>query len=141
MRALGRRPPARCSAPSCPGCARARRNIMSPKVTRRQFLEGLAGLAGAALLAGCGAGVAPTASPIAATPVGGAAPSPTGRRQAALLRFAWWTDVGPLTPFQVSTTGPGGVALLSLVFDTLTWKDAQGVIPWLAKSWQAAPDG
>ena len=24
------------------------------------------------------------------------------------LRFAWWTDVGNLTPFQVSATGPGG---------------------------------
>jgi peptide/nickel transport system substrate-binding protein len=62
-------------------------------------------------------------------------------RAASLLRFAWWTDVGNPTPFQVSTTGPGGAVLISLLYDTLTWKNEQGLIPWLATSWEAAADG
>ncbi|HMA34051.1 MAG TPA: ABC transporter substrate-binding protein [Chloroflexia bacterium] len=107
---------------------------MSRNLTRRQFLQGAAGLAGAAVLSGCGAtGPTPTA-------IGPTAP-PAGPRPVGLLRFAWWTDVGPPTPFQISTTGPGGAVLLSLIFDTLTWKNAQGIIPWLASSWEAAPDG
>ncbi len=57
------------------------------------------------------------------------------------IRFAWWTDVGSLSPFQFSTTGPGGVVLLSFVFDTLTWKDDQQIIPWLGTRWEAAADG
>lgn len=58
-----------------------------------------------------------------------------------LVRYAWWTDVGNMTPFQMSPTGPGGVVLLSLIFDTLTWKDEDGLIPWLAESWEATEDG
>ena len=115
---------------------------MARNVTRRQFVQGLVGPAGAGLLSGCGAaGLTSTAIPGPATPATGTAAAATARRQAALLRFAWWTDVGNPTPFQVSTTGPGGVVLLSLLFDTLTWKNAQGIIPWLAQSWDAAPDG
>jgi peptide/nickel transport system substrate-binding protein len=55
--------------------------------------------------------------------------------------FAWWTDVGRPTPFQVSTTGPGGAVLLTLLYDPLTWKDATGVIPWLASAWSVDEDG
>jgi peptide/nickel transport system substrate-binding protein len=57
------------------------------------------------------------------------------------VRFAWWTDVGRPTPFQVSTTGPGGAVLLTLLYDPLTWKDATGVIPWLASAWSVDEDG
>jgi peptide/nickel transport system substrate-binding protein len=52
-----------------------------------------------------------------------------------------WTDVGFPTPFRVSTAGPGGAVLLSLLYDTLTWKDENEVIPWLATSWDTSPDG
>jgi len=31
--------------------------------------------------------------------------------------------------------------LLSLVYDTLTWKDEKGVVPWLASEWTTAEDG
>lgn len=70
-------------------------------------------------------------------------PTTAARRPAVgkLVRFAWWTDVGSLTPFQISPAGPGGVVLLSLVFDTLTWKNGSGVIPWLAASWEPNSDG
>ncbi|MBA3416967.1 MAG: ABC transporter substrate-binding protein, partial [Chloroflexia bacterium] len=92
-------------------------------VTRRQTLQGLAALGALAL---------------------------PGRRAAArqpeplavdLVRFAWGTDVGSPTPFQVSTAGPAGAVLLSLVYDTLTWKDGEGIIPWLATEWEASDDG
>src|SRR5262252_76052 len=59
----------------------------------------------------------------------------------AVLRLAWWTDVGFPTPFAFSTIGPGGVVRLTLIYDTLTWKDARGLIPWLATSWRVSPDG
>ncbi len=58
-----------------------------------------------------------------------------------VLRLVWWTDVGFPSPFAVSTVGPGGVVRLSLLYDTLTWKDASGVIPWLAQTWRTSPDG
>jgi peptide/nickel transport system substrate-binding protein len=58
-----------------------------------------------------------------------------------VLRLVWWTDVGFPTPFAFSTVGPGGVVRLSLIYDTLTWKDAHGLIPWLATSWRISPDG
>jgi peptide/nickel transport system substrate-binding protein len=31
--------------------------------------------------------------------------------------------------------------MLTLLFDTLTWKDEHGVIPWLATRWDVSPDG
>jgi peptide/nickel transport system substrate-binding protein len=60
---------------------------------------------------------------------------PTG-----VVRFAW-EDVGVPTPFRISTAGPGGVVMLTLLHDTLTWKDERGIIPWLATSWEVSPDG
>ncbi len=60
---------------------------------------------------------------------------------ADVLRLAWWTDVGFPTPFAFSTVGPGGAVRLTLIYDTLTWKDARGLIPWLATSWRVSPNG
>ena len=65
----------------------------------------------------------------------------TTQPQVDLLRFAWWSEVGAPTPFQVSTVGPGGAVLLSLLYDTLTWKDGDGIIPWLATEWEGSADG
>jgi peptide/nickel transport system substrate-binding protein len=58
-----------------------------------------------------------------------------------LVRFAWGTDVGIPTPFQVSTVGPGGAVLLTLLYDTLSWKDANGIVPWLATEWTTSDEG
>ncbi len=44
-------------------------------------------------------------------------------------------DWGPPSPYLFYPRGPGYV-LTSFVFDTLVWKDAHGIIPWLAASWQ-----
>jgi len=76
---------------------------------------------------------------------GCALPAPNGQQprpagDARVVRIAW-PDSGVLTPFRVSTLGPGGPVLLSLVYDTLVWKDAQRLIPWLATSWDVSPDG
>ncbi len=57
-----------------------------------------------------------------------------------LVRFAW-ADVSTPTPFRVSTSGPGGAVFLSLIYDSLTWKDEEGIIPWLATWWETSDDG
>jgi peptide/nickel transport system substrate-binding protein len=80
-------------------------------------------LALAALLAGAPAAASPPAPP------------------AVTLRYAWWADAGFPTPFAFSTLGPAGVVRLTLVYDTLVWKDDRGLIPWLADSWRVSPDG
>lgn len=69
--------------------------------------------------------------------------APAGARsgEGGLLRLVWWTDVGFPTPFAFSTVGPGGVVRVSLLYDTLVWKDGTGVIPWLAESWRIADGG
>lgn len=61
--------------------------------------------------------------------------------QPAVVRLTWPLDVGFLTPFAFSTIGPGGVVRLTLIYDTLVWKDDRGLIPWLAERWRASPDG
>lgn len=65
-------------------------------LTRRQTLQGLAGAMAAAALS-----QRSIAGSLAASP-------------GDLVRFAWWTDVGVPTPFQISTAGPGGTVLLPL---------------------------
>ncbi len=73
------------------------------------------------------------------------APAPGASTQAASTRdrllLSWWSDTGNPSPFTFSAVGPGGIAKVMLVFDTLTWKDARGIIPWLAESWTASDDG
>jgi len=44
------------------------------------------------------------------------------------------------SPFAFYPRGPGYVRM-SLLFDTLTWKDANGVIPALANGWRVSDDG
>lgn len=69
----------------------------------------------------------------------GGAQAPTW--QTGPLRLTWWTDTGFPTPFAFSTLGPGGVVRLSLIYDTLVWKDGRGLVPWLADAWRVSPDG
>lgn len=49
-------------------------------------------------------------------------------------------DWGYPSPFTFYPRGPG-YARMSLLFDTLTWKDANGVIPALADGWTVSDDG
>ncbi len=64
----------------------------------------------------------------------------TRQQSLDLLQFAW-NDSGVPNPFQVSPAGPRGPILVSLIYDTLTWKDESGIIPWLASEWAASEDG
>ena len=91
------------------------------RVGRRTFLAGLG-----ALLVTC-----------AAPEV--AAPSAAARR--ARVTLSWPTDTGYPSPFAFNAVGPGGVVKLMLAYDTLTWKDGRGIIPWLAERWSVADDG
>jgi peptide/nickel transport system substrate-binding protein len=81
------------------------------------------------LLSACAAPVPAPAAPTTARPA-----------SVDVVRIAW-PDAGVLTPFRVSTLGPGGPVLLMLVYDSLVWKDEHGLIPWLATHWDTSPDG
>ncbi|MBA2364438.1 MAG: hypothetical protein H0V86_13000 [Chloroflexia bacterium] len=105
--------------------------ITMDSLTRRQVLRGIVGAIGAVFLSACGASTPGSQ----ATHGPGANVSPTATHRGT------WADVGNLTPFQVSTAGPGGAVLLTLIYDTLTWKDGSGIVPWLASAWDVADDG
>lgn len=68
------------------------------------------------------------------------AESRDARQAVDLLQYAG-SDSGMPNPFQVSPAGPGGPILVSLIYDTLTWKDDTGIIPWLASDWTVSADG
>ncbi len=82
----------------------------------------------------CGSGeesevVAPTASPSGEVEV----------EQLGLLTVPG-DDWGYPSPFSFYPRGPGYIAM-HFIFDTLTWKDENDVIPWLADSWSTSEDG
>ena len=49
-------------------------------------------------------------------------------------------DYGYPQPFTVYPRGPG-VAKMTMIFDGLVEKDENGIIPWLAESWDVSDDG
>ncbi|MDQ2787427.1 MAG: ABC transporter substrate-binding protein [Chloroflexota bacterium] len=67
--------------------------------------------------------------------------TPSAVRATQRLTLSWWTDIGYPSPFAFIPLGPGGVVRTSLLFDTLIWKDAHGIIPWLAERWGISGDG
>lgn len=68
-------------------------------------------------------------------------PSAASPQKAALTELKLpGEDWGLPSPFTFYPRGPGFVHL-SLIYDTLTWKDDKGVIPWLAEKWEVSPDG
>ena len=50
------------------------------------------------------------------------------------------SDWGFPSPFAFYPRGPGYVRM-SMLFDTLSWKDANGVVPCLADGWRVSDDG
>ena len=63
--------------------------------------------------------------------VGIVAPAGAQDRQIETLRLAFPSEDGSLTPY----TFTNGYALMTLAYDTLTWRDAEGIAqPWLAQS-------
>lgn len=49
-------------------------------------------------------------------------------------------DWGYPSPFSFYPRGPAYINM-SYIFDTLTWKDETGTVPWLADSWSSSEDG
>ena len=89
---------------------------------RRRFLALVAGTVGAAALAGCGPGRGGTSA-------GG---RPTLRLAQGALGF----------PSPFASNGGPGYNQMSLLYDTLLWKDASGtLLPWLASAHRVSPDG
>ncbi len=67
-----------------------------------------------------------------------AAPAEAQRGQAPLVRIPFPQYDGSLTPYTFEL----GYPLVTLVYDTLLWRDAQGVPrPWLARSVERSADG
>ena len=92
---------------------------MTPVLSRRSLLKGMAGVAGAVVLGGCNS-----------------SPTPTAGR----VRVAAWTALGFPSPFMY-TAGPG-YWRMSLLYDTLTWPDSTGrQLPWLASAYRQSDDG
>jgi peptide/nickel transport system substrate-binding protein len=73
---------------------------------------------------------------VAATAALSAQPPSAPAQQPSSLSIAIPGDDGSLTPY----TFESGYAFMSLIYDTLTWRDARGVAqPWLARSVRRVP--
>lgn len=97
---------------------------MTAELSRRTFLRGMTGVAGAVMLGGC------NPSP----------PRPPGLGGRPTVRVVEWTSLGFPSPY-TATAGPG-YWRTSLMYDTLTWADSTGTqLPWLASSYRVSPDG
>ncbi len=70
----------------------------------------------------------------------GASPTPAPPAAGTKTLTLPGDDWGYPSPFAFYSRGPGYIRM-SLLFDTLTWKDEQGVIPWLAEAWTVSDDG
>ena len=69
----------------------------------------------------------------------GAGTTPPADKKGITLTLAG-EDYGYPSPYGFYPRGPGYVRM-SLVFDTLVWKDEKGLIPWLAQNWHVSEDG
>jgi len=87
------------------------------------------------LVAGCAPKVVqePTATSVAVAPTKTVEPEP-------LIVNYPGDDWGYPSPFGFYPRGPG-YTRMSLIFDTLAWKDEKGVIPWLADEWKVSDHG
>jgi peptide/nickel transport system substrate-binding protein len=84
----------------------------------------------------------PTSTPVitptpSTTPTPTSTPTPTPKAPTTLRIDG--ANLGFPSPYTISTQGRGYL-IVSLIFDTLTWKDDKGVIPMLAKSWTVSTD-
>jgi len=105
------------------------------------FLLVTSALAG--LVAGCKQASTPAFAPAPATsvpasePTDSTAPPSTPSPVTLTLPGQDWGYPSPATFYP---RGPGYIRM-SFLFDTLTWKDEDGIIPWLADGWEVSEDG
>ncbi|MBA2773849.1 MAG: hypothetical protein H0U36_07355, partial [Nocardioidaceae bacterium] len=101
--------------------------MINPRVNRRTFMLGALVVAGTGSLASC-----TDESPTAGTSSTGPVPRPTLRIPGG--------DFGFPSPFGY-IAGPGYIRM-SLIYDSLLWKDGSGELqPWLASSYNRSDDG
>lgn len=62
-----------------------------------------------------------------------------GTNQADVIRLAGG-DYGYPQPFTIYPRGPGS-SKVRMIFDSLIEKDEEGLIPWLAETWDVSPNG
>ncbi len=106
-------------------------------IKKKQAMSTLLALLLVCLVAGCTSAPTPTATLVPAAPTSTSAPAPTPEPVALTLPGDDW---GYPSPFAFYSRGPGYLRM-SFIFDTLTWKDEDGVIPWLADAWEVSDDG
>ena len=107
---------------------------------RKKFLVAFALMLTVALIAGCGnSPPATTENPATSTTASTPTSSATETTEAKTITLPG-DDWGYPSPFAFYSRGPGYIRM-SLLFDTLTWKDEDGVIPWLADEWSVSDDG
>ncbi len=103
---------------------------MTQQLGRRTFLAGVFGTAGAVALGGCAGGGTGAGGNAAGT--GAAAARPTVRMAGGPVGFP--------SPFAYGSKL--GYYQMSLLYDTLLWKDSTGeLLPWLASNYQSSQDG
>lgn len=106
---------------------------MSEQFARRTFLASAFGAAGAVVLGGCAGGTSPGGDS------GGNAGGTGARDGRPRVRMAGG-PVGFPSPFGYASAL--GYYQMSLLYDTLLWKDSTGeLLPWLASGYQRSPDG
>ncbi len=114
-------------------------------IKKKQAMSTLLALLLVCLLAGCNSAPTPTATSVPAAPTSASTleptstPSPPPTLEPVALTLPG-DDWGYPSPFAFYSRGPGYLRM-SFIFDTLTWKDEEGVIPWLADNWDVSEDG
>jgi len=114
-------------------------------IKKKQAMSTLLALLLVCLLAGCNSAPTPTATSVPAAPTSASAleptstPAPPPAPEPVALTLPG-DDWGYPSPFAFYSRGPGYLRM-SFIFDTLTWKDEEGVIPWLADNWDVSEDG
>lgn len=93
----------------------------------------------AVLAAACAPAVTPTPKAAVQAPQSAATTAPNTRKEPIVFTYPGG-DWGYPSPFARYSRGPGYIRMYFL-FDTLTWKDKDGVIPWLAERWEMTDDG
>jgi len=106
-------------------------------ISRRRFLVGATGMAGAVVLGACASDDDDDAGGSAASDASTTTGAELPERPELRLPGG---DSGFPSPFAYMR-GPGYIQA-SYIYDTLVWKDSSGeVLPWLARSYQASDDG
>lgn len=115
-----------------------------PPVTRRHMLRLLGMSSAGAFVAGCSSAAPPstptamtTTAPATGAPISASISAPIAVAANRVVRLAGG-NFGYPSPFAM--TRGGGYLPMSLLFDSLVWRDAEKVQPWLVREWSVSAD-